>query len=213
MGRRIEIGMFSRGPVSTEVSAALEVRLGRGVEWQPSAHFGEREGSIDAVVLHYTVTASVAETVELFGKKEQGASVHYIIGKDGQIIQMVDLEKKAWHAGPSALQDRSDVNDFSIGVEIVNWGLLKERDGAFFVWPEEYQTGYEGPAPVYVGGAWWEPFTEMQYRVLAELIREVRVHYPLITSDRIVGHGDVALPRGRKIDPGLAFDWTRVKAV
>jgi len=202
---------LSRGRVSTRVNEALKGRLGRSIGWRPSPHFSEREGTVDALVLHYTVTASVGETVKLFRKVDQGASAHYIIGKGGKIVQMVDLEKKAWHAGSSMFQRRRDANDFSIGVEIVNWGLLKEEDGRFFVWPGTYQTPYKGPPPVKVDGAWWEPFTEMQYRVLGALITEIRTHYPAITSDRIVGHADIALPKGRKIDPGSAFDWKRIK--
>jgi N-acetylmuramoyl-L-alanine amidase len=204
---------LSRGRVSTEVSEALKGRLSRGIGWRPSPHFGEREGPVDALVLHYTVTGSVGETVKLFRKVDQGTSIHYIIGKGGKIVQMVDLDKKAWHAGPSMFHGKRDANDFSIGVEIVNWGLLKEEGGLFFVWPGTYQTPYQGPPPVNVDGGWWEPFTEMQYRVLAALITEIRAHYPAITSERIVGHADIALPRGRKIDPGSAFDWGRIKDV
>ena len=202
-----------RGRMSTQVSEALKGRLGRGIGWRPSPHFGEREGSVDTMVIHYTVTGSVNETVTLFRKTVQGTSAHYIIGKDGRIVQMVDLEKKAWHAGPSMFQGKRDANDFSIGVEIVNWGLLKEEGGRFFVWPGTYQTPYEGPPPVNMDEEWWEPFTEMQYQALVALIAEIRIYYPAITSERIVGHAEIALPRGRKIDPGSAFDWGRIKSV
>ncbi len=200
----------TRGTVSIELNQAVEKRTGRLVEWIPSPHFDERIGMIDAVVLHYTATGSLEETIDLFQREGKRASAHYVIGKDGRLIQMVDVEKKAWHAGQSEFQGRSDVNDFSIGIELVNWGLLKERDGVFFAWPGDYGTEYRGQSPVYAGGEWWDSFTGMQYRVLTELIREIRVRYPSVTSDRIVGHQSIALPRGRKIDPGLAFDLERV---
>jgi len=199
------------GTVSVEVSEALERRTSQSIGWLPSPHFGERSGMVDTVVIHYTVTGTMEETVDLLKTGAASASAHYVIGKDGQIIQMVDLGKKAWHAGTSEFQGRPDVNDFSIGIELVNWGLLKEMDGVLFVWPEGYQTVYQGRSPIYAGAEWWDPFPEMQYRALGELIGQLRVYYPLITPDRIVGHGDVALPRGRKIDPGLAFDWERVR--
>lgn len=200
-----------RGEVSIDVSQAMQKQTGQSIGWIPTAHFGERNGVIDTVVLHYTVTGGVEQTLDLFERAGEGMSAHYVIGKDGLIIQMVDVEKKAWHAGASEFQGRSDVNDFSIGVELVNWGLLKERDGVLFAWPGDYGTVYQGRSPVHAGGQWWDPFTEMQYRVLMELISQIRVHYPGITPDRIVGHGDIALPRGRKIDPGLAFNWERLK--
>jgi len=185
--------------------------MGQSIEWIPSPHFGERGGTVDTVVVHYTVTGSVEETVGLFRMVDKPASAHYVIGKDGRIVQMVDLERKAWHAGTSAFHGRPDVNDFSVGIELGNWGLLKETDGVFFVWPEEYRMEYRGGPPVYAGGEWWDTFPEIQYHATAGLIEQIREHYPLITPDRIVGHGDVALPKGRKIDPGLAFDWERVR--
>ena len=198
------------GPVSLRLSRALEKRIGRGVEWIASPHFGERSGIIDTVVLHYTATGSLEETIRIFRKEAIGPSSHYVVGKDGLIIQMVDIEKKAWHAGESEFQGRGDVNDFSIGIELVNWGLLKERDGLFFAWPGEYGTAYQGKLPVFADGQWWDPFTETQYDVLTELIRQIRVCYPSITPERIVGHEGIARPKGRKMDPGLAFDWNRV---
>ena len=48
-------------------------------------------------------------------------------------------------------------------------------------------------------------YTQQQYDSLVEVSRELMVLYPLITKDNIVGHCDIA--RGRKTDPGKAFDW------
>lgn len=49
------------------------------------------------------------------------------------------------------------------------------------------------------------PYTDVQYRVLAETIQQIRRDYPEITPERITGHCDIA--PGRKTDPGPAFDW------
>ncbi len=53
-----------------------------------------------------------------------------------------------------------------------------------------------------------QPYTEAQYRVLAETIRTITRQYPAITNNRITGHSDIA--PGRKTDPGPAFDWQRL---
>jgi AmpD protein len=53
------------------------------------------------------------------------------------------------------------------------------------------------------------PYTSAQYRELAGLIRKLRILFPKITSNRIVGHSDIA--PGRKMDPGAAFNWVLLR--
>lgn len=45
-------------------------------------------------------------------------SAHFLIRRDGQIIQFVSLHKRAWHAGLSSFQGRDNCNDFSVGIEL-----------------------------------------------------------------------------------------------
>lgn len=45
-------------------------------------------------------------------------SAHFLIRRDGEILQFVPLHKRAWHAGESCFQGRSCCNDFSIGIEL-----------------------------------------------------------------------------------------------
>lgn len=49
------------------------------------------------------------------------------------------------------------------------------------------------------------PYTPWQYRALAAVTGALLTRYPALTSQRIVGHSDIA--PGRKTDPGPAFDW------
>lgn len=51
------------------------------------------------------------------------------------------------------------------------------------------------------------PYSDLQYRVLAQVTRDIMMRYPAITRERITGHSDIA--PGRKTDPGPAFDWER----
>jgi len=53
-------------------------------------------------------------------------------------------------------------------------------------------------------------FTARQYATLARLCRDLMRAHPKITPQRIVGHSQVAMPRGRKADPGPRFDWQRL---
>ncbi|MDX2367706.1 MAG: 1,6-anhydro-N-acetylmuramyl-L-alanine amidase AmpD [Colwellia sp.] len=45
-------------------------------------------------------------------------SAHCLIRRDGNIIQYVSFNNKAWHAGVSCFNDREKCNDFSIGIEL-----------------------------------------------------------------------------------------------
>lgn len=52
---------------------------------------------------------------EIAGRK---VSSHYLIRRDGEIVQFVDPDKRAWHAGASSWCGRERCNDFSIGIEL-----------------------------------------------------------------------------------------------
>jgi AmpD protein len=56
-----------------------------------------------------------------------------------------------------------------------------------------------------------EPYEDVQYRRLAELVGVLRERFAGIASDALVGHSDIA--PGRKTDPGPAFDWNRLRAL
>jgi len=45
-------------------------------------------------------------------------SSHLLIKRDGELVQYVPINKRAWHAGVSSYQDRESCNDFSIGIEL-----------------------------------------------------------------------------------------------
>ncbi|MEM7020940.1 MAG: 1,6-anhydro-N-acetylmuramyl-L-alanine amidase AmpD [Pseudomonadota bacterium] len=53
------------------------------------------------------------------------------------------------------------------------------------------------------------PYTDAQYQQLALLIQLLWAHYPTLKPEHLTGHSDIA--PGRKTDPGLAFDWPRLR--
>jgi AmpD protein len=45
-------------------------------------------------------------------------SSHFLIRRDGEVVQFVPVQERAWHAGASSWRGRARCNDFSIGVEL-----------------------------------------------------------------------------------------------
>lgn len=99
------------------------------VVWVDSPNINARpEGTvIDTIVLHHTASTNLAGTVKWFTMPESKVSCHFTVGKDGSIVQMVMEQMRGWHAGASTdAHGRKNVNDFSIGIEIVNKGDGKD---------------------------------------------------------------------------------------
>ena len=153
---------------------------------RPSKNYGERpkgtDGTIDCIVLHYTATDTIDETLKILTDPNREVSSHYVIDEDGTIYRLVDDDKRAWHAGESSLNGRKNVNNYSIGIELQNKGYYNEK---------------------------WTPFDERQINALIKLLDVLKKKYN-IPLNRIVGHEDVALPLGRKIDPRKAFPWEKI---
>lgn len=49
---------------------------------------------------------------------ELKVSSHFLVRRDGELVQFVPVERRAWHAGVSAWRGRSRCNDFSVGIEL-----------------------------------------------------------------------------------------------
>ena len=45
-------------------------------------------------------------------------SAHFLVNRDGALVQFVPCAMRAWHAGVSSWRDRTQCNDFSIGIEL-----------------------------------------------------------------------------------------------
>ncbi|EPH0090616.1 1,6-anhydro-N-acetylmuramyl-L-alanine amidase AmpD [Pluralibacter gergoviae] len=58
-------------------------------------------------------------------------SAHCLIRRDGEIVQYVPFDKRAWHAGVSCYQGREKCNDFSIGIELEGTDTLAYTDAQY----------------------------------------------------------------------------------
>lgn len=78
----------------------------------PPGQFG---GSLIDELFTGRLPAATAAELRLTGVR---VSSHVLIDRSGAITQYVPFDKRAWHAGVSAWQGRSNCNDFAIGIEL-----------------------------------------------------------------------------------------------
>lgn len=88
--------------------------------WIGSVNFGIRRPNF--VVLHHTAQKSSDQTIKTFTIAKTEVSAHYVVGRDGKVIQMVNDYLRANHAGVGRWGNDTDLNSSSIGIEIDNSG-------------------------------------------------------------------------------------------
>lgn len=133
----------------------------------PSPNFNDRRDnqSPSMIILHYTGTPTAEEAEAIYMMSDK-VSPHYMIYGDGSIVQFVDEEKRAWHAGLGSWGRQDDINSASIGIEIWNSG-------------HEYL---------------FEDFLGEQITSLISLISDIRSRHD-IPDYNILGHSDVSAGR------------------
>ncbi|EGR4143501.1 N-acetylmuramoyl-L-alanine amidase [Vibrio cholerae] len=142
------------------------------------------------LIFHYTAL-NFSESVKAL--TSNAVSAHYLIPdptdatyidsgfKDLRIFNLVNENDRAWHTGVSAWSGRSNLNDTSLGIELVN----QARDDN--------------------GIITFLPYHPQQIAALKLLAINILQRYPDISPTNIIGHSDVS--PGRKSDPGALFPW------
>ena len=87
-----------------------------------SENFDIRKKKVSFIIFHYTETKNLEDAIKLLTNKKRKVSCHYVIDYNGSIYNLVDIKKRAWHAGESSWENLMDINSRSIGIEIVNPG-------------------------------------------------------------------------------------------
>ena len=83
-----------------------------GISLPPNQYGG------DAIERFFTNTLDHSAHPYFEQLKEVRVSSHFLIRRNGQIVQFVPCGRRAWHAGVSFWRGRSRCNDFSIGIEL-----------------------------------------------------------------------------------------------
>ncbi len=118
------------------------------------------------LVLHYTGMPSGKEALARMCDPAAEVSAHYMIDEEGLVYQLVTEQNRAWHAGVSSWRGETNINDRSIGIELVNPG---------------HEFGYR-------------PFPDAQMDALIPLAQEILARHPM-PARNVVGHSDIAPSR------------------
>lgn len=157
------------------------------------------------LVIHYTATPAGTgpQVARAFQAPAAKASAHLVIDTNGAVIQCVEFDRQAAHAGVSSYRGRAGCNGYSIGIELVNPGPLQPDGNGGFT--DTYHRPFVGQAVEAPSGRYryWAPYPAAQMEALVSATRYIVGHYPIAA---VTGHSHIA--PGRKIDPGLAFDWS-----
>src|SRR5690606_3174769 len=94
------------------------------------------------LILHYTGMATAEQAIARLCDPRSQVSCHYLVDDDGQIVQMVDEDRRAWHAGMAAWGGERDINSWSIGIEVQNPG----HDHGYRDFPEAQMVAVEALA-------------------------------------------------------------------
>jgi N-acetylmuramoyl-L-alanine amidase len=74
------------------------------------------------VIIHHTAQDSLAQTIKTFTIPRTQVSSHYVVSRDGKVVQMVNDHLRAQHAGLGKWGSITDMNSCSIGIEMDNNG-------------------------------------------------------------------------------------------
>jgi N-acetylmuramoyl-L-alanine amidase len=133
---------------------------------RPSPNHDARPGPVDILLLHYTGMVAAEAALGRLCDPVARVSAHYLIEEDGTLWQLVEENRRAWHAGVSFWAGASDINARSIGIELQNPG---------------HEFGYRA-------------FPEPQMKTLIELAQGILARHA-IPAWRVIGHSDVAPTR------------------
>jgi N-acetylmuramoyl-L-alanine amidase len=143
-----------------------------------------QDSRVQFLIIHFT-----AENLEksLRYLTKGPVSSHYLVTDEPtpRVLQLVDENKRAWHAGVSSWGLAGALNASSVGIEIVNLGPVRAADGSVA----------------------YQPFPDAQVDAVIKLSKEIVARHGIKPS-HVLGHSDIA-PQ-RKDDPGPKFPWKKL---
>lgn len=183
-----------------------------GAKYKESPNHGGKfnQGRADTIVIHFTAGSSFESAVNHLCSDKTKASAHLVIGREGEITQLVPFDTVAWHAGKSQWKGRSGLNRFSIGIELDNAGqLTKNEAGEFSSWFNRIYSAndvHKGIHRNQTTSSFWHAYSQIQIEKTFEICELLCEEYGI---EEILGHEEIA--PSRKTDPGPAFPLEKLR--
>lgn len=108
--------------VTTEdkIKEMMQEGINKDADWAEAIHYDVRKPNF--VIIHHTAQHNIAQTIRTFQLEHTKVSAHYVISKDGRIVQMLNDYLRSWHAGRAKWGNITDMNSISLGIELDNNG-------------------------------------------------------------------------------------------
>lgn len=193
----------------------LKITANNFVEGVPVVPTPNKSGAIRPRLLIVHDTAGGLDykgSVAWLTNPQAKASAHFVVGRNGEVVQLASCLVKCWHAGASSYKGEQNVNDFSIGIEIANPGKLSRAEGS----PDARSTfsatynikkyGIEFRDPPTHGRGWWMPYSAPQLEAVFALAMAIRDRYEIT---KVAAHFEIS--PGRKIDVNPLFPLESLK--
>lgn len=155
-----------------DIQKIVQKRLSKG-------QFFEEASDKTQIYLHHTAGNGNAEGVARYwNSNDSRIATAFVVGENGTIVQCFSSKHWAWHLGIDS-QDFAtrglpykNLNKLSVGIEVCNWGMLKEKNGKFYNYVKgeinpSYVTTLETP---YKGYKHWYKYTDAQIEATRQLI-------------------------------------------
>lgn len=163
------------------------------------------------IIIHFTAGQNLQGAVSWLTNPTSQVSSHLVIGRDGEIVQLLPFTTIAWHAGASSWEQYTNLNSYSVGIELDNAGMMKRVGNQWVssfgkVYPDsDVITAAHKANPGVICG--WHKYTDIQLKTAEQVVATLIKTYGF---REILGHDDIA-PK-RKWDPGPAFPMDQFRA-
>lgn len=183
------------------------------------------------LVMHFTAGRGFDSTVSYFKDPANKVSAHLVVGRKGELVQMVPFDRPAWHAGaasawtydkpvisnpqlshpPTETVRLSGMNFYALGIEFDNYGPLRQVGKKIVTWfgrevPSNEVAEVDPKAKGAFDTRFWHAYTPFQLD-LAERLASILVRGFHLRG--VIGHSDIL---HGKTDPGPLFPLSHISA-